>query len=84
VSPLIMPCCIMTKSSMLIVWNAEVRIRNLRLGETQFTGRARDESGTRHRASTDHLTESLILRPRKRRNSGGWEDFLQSSPLRYD
>ena len=66
-----------------IAEKAAVKILETRLRETQPIERARSEDGTLNCAHIVWLTKHLILRSRKRRNSGGSEDPVQDFASGY-
>ena len=66
-----------------IAEKAAVKIPETRLRETRSIERARSKDGTLNCAHVVRLTEYLILRSRKRRNSGGSEGSVQDFASGY-
>ena len=67
-----------------IAEEAEAKIRNSRLGETQLAERAQIEGGVLHSPNVIRSTEYLIPRSRRRRNPSESEGSVQSFPSGYD
>ena len=65
---------------MAIAEKMEAKIRRMRLGGTRPVERVRSENGMQNRAGIVWFAKYLILRSRKRRNSGGSEGTVQAPP----
>jgi hypothetical protein len=58
----------------------EAKIRRTRLGGTRTVERVRSENGMQNWTGIVWFAKHLILRSRKRRNSGGLEGSVQAPP----